>query len=392
MNRSLLFLAALLVTFTGCRTGSISVPEDTTSDVTVTYPRGDTATVDTADTEDTNVVDSDTAAPLDTDMVETDTAIPADTDTADTAAVDTDSGVDTGTMDTDTADTGSAVDTDTGSDTGSADTDTGDHGSGLVDADGDNFEADLDCNDADPAVNPGAIEICDTVDNDCNGTADDAAIEYRTAWYFDRDGDGYGLDDIHATTYSCESDPAHPIAPGYVLNKDDCNDLIAAVNPAATEACNNVDDDCDGGIDEGHNPTTWYADADRDGYRNSAVSTSSCQQPTGYLSGSAGTDCDDANRSAHSTTAPEVCDLADNDCDGQVDEGSFTVLTWHQDADLDQYGSITVTVRACAQPAGYIENGTDCDDTSNVTFPSADEICDGKDNNCNGAADERNCP
>jgi hypothetical protein len=109
----------------------------------------------------------------------------------------------------------------------------------MVDADGDGWWAGSDCDDSDPAVNPGAVEVCDGIDNNCDGTVDNNAGE---AYYPDVDGDGYGDDD--AMVLSCT-----PI-PGLITTGGDCNDGDASVNPLGTEACNGLDDDCDGEVDE----------------------------------------------------------------------------------------------------------------------------------------------
>ncbi|HRF77989.1 MAG TPA: MopE-related protein [Chitinophagales bacterium] len=110
----------------------------------------------------------------------------------------------------------------------------------FADADGDGYASNVDCNDADAAINPGATEICDGIDNNCDGNIDEAG---GATWYADADGDTYG--DAASTTVSCD------VPVGYVADNTDCNDGDAAINPAATEVCDGVDNNCDGNIDEG---------------------------------------------------------------------------------------------------------------------------------------------
>ncbi|MBK7887491.1 MAG: putative metal-binding motif-containing protein [Bacteroidetes bacterium] len=97
---------------------------------------------------------------------------------------------------------------------------------------------DGDCDDNTAAVNPAATEVCN-IDDNCNGLTDDGLVFLN--YYVDGDNDGYGAG---AATSSCA-----PIA-GSVLVDGDCDDNAAVVNPAATEVCNSIDDDCDGSIDE----------------------------------------------------------------------------------------------------------------------------------------------
>jgi hypothetical protein len=82
----------------------------------------------------------------------------------------------------------------------------------------------------------------------------------------------------------------------------------------------------------------------------------------------------------------EVCNGLDDDCDGVIDNGAAT--TWYRDADADGYGSPSVTIQACAQPAGYVANGLDCNDADARMHPGAIEVCNGVDDNCNGTVDE----
>lgn len=137
------------------------------------------------------------------------------------------------------SDSGAPDSIDTSGDTADSDTaaDTGDTGQGRRDVDGDGY-FENDCDDGNAEVNPGAIEVCDDVDNDCDGDVDGGSVDAST-WFEDADGDGYG--DTSSTKLSCDSPP------DFVADNADCDDGDGAVNPAATEVCENgVDDDCDG--------------------------------------------------------------------------------------------------------------------------------------------------
>ncbi|MCP3980454.1 MAG: hypothetical protein GY716_14215, partial [bacterium] len=236
-----------------------------------------------------------------------------------------------------------------------------------------------DCDDTNAAINPDAEETCDGVDNDCDGTVDDDAVEI-TVWYRDADGDGYG-DDTDTVT-DCDG-PA-----GYVEQAGDCDDSAAAVNPGATEVCGDaVDNNCDGTVDEdAPDLPTWYADTDGDGYGDAEVSTSACQLPSGYVAD--GTDCDDSS-AAVNPGAIETCgDGVDNDCDGTIDDDAPDSPTWYRDVDGDGFGDPGDSTIACSQPAGHVADGTDCDDTSAAVNPAAAEVCgDGVDNDCDGTTD-----
>ena len=82
----------------------------------------------------------------------------------------------------------------------------------------------------------------------------------------------------------------------------------------------------------------------------------------------------------------EICDEVDNDCDGEIDED--VQLPFYMDADQDGYGAGTAEVLACTIPAGYVDNGLDCDDSNADIRPGAEEICDGYDNNCDSQTDD----
>ena len=245
-----------------------------------------------------------------------------------------------------------------------------------------------DCDDGEPRAFPGNGEVCDGIDNDCNGTADDNAAD-ATLWYTDADTDGYG--DTDAATSSCDPPPGTRATPG------DCDDADAGVNPAAIEVCGGVDEDCDGALDE-EDPDlvdgiTWYRDADADTYApDPAVTTVACAQPTGFTAALG--DCDDTDGAIH-PGATEVCDAADRDedCDSLADDadGSVDPSTWstfHADADADAWGDPARSVTQCEAPAGWVADATDCDDGLATVHPGATETCDGVDEDCDGIVDD----
>ena len=247
---------------------------------------------------------------------------------------------------------------------------------GYADADGDGYAACEECDDLDANVNEDAVEVCDGIDNDCDGDIDQDASDAAT-WFGDADNDGHG-----GTQFVVE---ACDMPSGYVATADDCNDVDASAFPGASESCDQVDNDCDGDVDEGVE-LTWYADADGDGYGDATATTESCSEPPGYTVN--GDDCDDTSAST-SPAALERCDLVDNDCDTEVDEAdAIDTTTWYADGDGDGYGSALSTTDSCEAPSGYVAAGADCDDASAGVNPAAVESCDTIDNDCDGATDE----
>ena len=234
-----------------------------------------------------------------------------------------------------------------------------------------------DCDDGDGAVSPAATERCNGIDDDCDGSTDEAGSLGEGSWYQDSDGDGYG-DGV--ATVSCTA-PS-----GYVADNTDCDDSDGAVSPSATELCNGIDDDCDGAVDESTaaDATVWYQDSDSDGY-GSGLTQVSCDQPTGYVSGDG--DCDESS-GAIRPGAAELCNGVDDDCDGQIDDGAAGTQTWYRDADQDGEGDPSVSSVACGQPSGYVGNDDDCDDSDAAINTSATEVADGVDNDCDGTVDE----
>lgn len=228
-----------------------------------------------------------------------------------------------------------------------------------------------DCNDQNAAINPGATELCNATDDNCDGQADEGV---KLTFYQDLDSDSYG--NPAKTQQACTAPT------GYVSRAGDCNDTNSAVYPGAVETCDALDNNCNGSVDDGVG-VTWYQDADNDAYGNPAVTLVSCAQPSGYVTTKS--DCNDSNASIY-PNAPESCNGLDDDCDTQVDEGVKT--TYYQDLDSDTYGNSNVTIQACTKPTGYASVGGDCKDTNDAIYPGSTEIGNGVDDDCDGQVDE----
>lgn len=234
-----------------------------------------------------------------------------------------------------------------------------------------------DCDDADATIQPGATELCDGIDQDCDHQTDEDAID-APLWHQDADGDGFG--GSAQTLTSCTA------VDGYVANASDCNDADATIWPGTTEICDGVDQNCNAAIDEdAPDAPRWYNDNDQDGYGDAAVSLSQCVTPIGYVADA--TDCDDYNNAIW-PGATEFCDGLDNNCDSVIDESTASGASdWFMDSDGDGYGQDTLSTRACSRPDGYASVAGDCDDTRATVNPGASEVCNRRDDDCDGYSD-----
>ncbi|MBA3649156.1 MAG: T9SS type A sorting domain-containing protein [Chitinophagales bacterium] len=277
---------------------------------------------------------------------------------------------------------------------------------------------DSDCNDNNGAVHPGAIDSCtNNIDDNCDGVTDNGS---QFTFYSDADQDGYG--NSSDTIHSCVP------SPGYVNVAGDCDDGNPEINPAALEACNGIDDNCNGETDEGIT-LVFYADSDGDGYGKGTSSIQGCIAPEGYVSDS--TDCNDNDSTAHALqffyadrdhdgfgggiglsackgTAPtgfttvngdcndryktinpnalELCNGIDDNCNGIIDDSSQK--TYYIDKDSDQFGDPDSSILSCTPQSGYAEVAGDCNDGDAGINPDAAETCNGIDDNCNGTIDD----
>ncbi|MEZ4317650.1 MAG: MopE-related protein [Myxococcota bacterium] len=231
-----------------------------------------------------------------------------------------------------------------------------------------------DCNDGDPNIRPNAVETCNTVDDDCSGTIDDNEAQ-NTPWYPDLDGDGYG--DNSSLVAACPAPPMH------VGNAVDCDDSEATVFPGNPEICDQLDNDCNGMIDDNAPVQNWYLDTDGDGY-GAGAAVQSCDQPIGYVLQNG--DCGPSDNTVN-PGAPELCDGVDHDCDGSNTAGAVDMSTKWNDLDDDGYGNPAAALTACTHPASYVDNPGDCNDQQPLAWGGAEEICDGVDNDCSGTVD-----
>ena len=229
---------------------------------------------------------------------------------------------------------------------GPVDSKTDDTDDEIVDKDGDGYAFEDDCNDSDATIYPGAPESCEEplVDSNCDGAIGG----------LDEDGDGFR---------AC----------------DDCDDSDDTRFPNATEICDSVDNDCDGDIDDADSnvdlstASTFFMDADGDGYGDEEQPIIQCQRPEN--SSDIFGDCNDDNDAVH-PEAEEICDLMDNDCNGVSDRDDEGVrLTdsdpiCYSDLDKDGFGDETDEgLHTCFCMGDESTNNEDCNDADFEVHP-----------------------
>ncbi len=281
-----------------------------------------------------------------------------------------------------------------------------------------------DCDDEDALVHPGAADLCNGIDDDCDDTSadgahdpdagmacdggDDDECESGTVMCVDgelmcveepgdsreicdgRDNDCNpdtpdGADDERLGE-ACDGEDSYLCIEGEVVCVDGavlCDDL----SDDDVEVCDEVDNDCDGAIDEeAVDVLSWFFDRDGDGFGDDVTEVVQCSAP-GRDFVNLGGDCVLDDGDIH-PEADEICDGLDNNCDEVVDTDAIDQVTSYPDADHDTWGDDSAAVTTCEVPDGHVTRGGDCLDTTELVRPDRPETCDDElDNDCNGDAD-----
>jgi N-acetylmuramoyl-L-alanine amidase len=240
-----------------------------------------------------------------------------------------------------------------------------------------------DCADGDPAINPGKPEKCNGMDDDCDGLTDEEGALGCKILFLDADQDGAGV--TGSTRCLCAAADGYSATTG-----GDCDDNDPQRSPGIPETCNGLDDDCDGDVDEegAGGCTTYYFDEDGDGKGVTDLAHCFCA-PAGKFRGTEPGDCNDADPAVH-PGAKESCNGIDDDCNGATDEeGATGCSPLYYDADGDGWGVAGKSKCLCHEQGKYrAPNEGDCDDDDPARNGGAEDVCNGKDDDCDGQTDE----
>jgi hypothetical protein len=229
----------------------------------------------------------------------------------------------------------------------------------VVDDDGDSYDDSVDCDDDNAAINPGATEVCDLVDNNCNSVIDEG---------FDADSDGVstcGPDGVSGTS------------------DDDCDDSPATgagINPGATEVCdpNDTDEDCNGfadGFDSGVTGTTYYyPDTDGDSYGDGSGGLEACEPPANWITDNS--DCDDSDDDIH-PGATEHCDGVDNDCDAATTETNLVTEQRNMIMPMGSSSLVRTTTSTQSSASGTRTTLSTGSTAGGLGFGSTLKVCEG---------------
>jgi hypothetical protein len=225
-----------------------------------------------------------------------------------------------------------------------------------------------DCNDQVTAVKPGADELCDNSDNNCNGQVDEAGAKGCLIYYKDKDGDKYGDNDDSACLCTSKKGPE------WLAQGGDCDDADKMVKPGTSELCLSngvagVDDNCNGKTDEegAEGCKLFYIDADGDDYGQTSNSKCLCTGNKLYASDKPG-DCDDNSKQV-SPVAKEICNGVDDDCSGSTDDGnasaSCPAVSGGQAACLEGKCGVGKCGPGLFDVDGDLSNGCECQGDAN---------------------------